>query len=153
MIIDFSKLSTIKIGSKIDVKIIDEDNYNDEIIIGRASNSLVCNGKIGILDDKYDFIEIIDDKLRVGAKTKNSKLYNFTRQNNIAGFEFLSKLPGSIGGTIKMNAGMKSYEISDNLISINGIDKNKFEFGYRYSNIDFPIFWTEFEIKKGLIKI
>jgi len=152
MIIDFSKLSTIKIGSKIDVKIIDEDNYNNEIIIGRASNSLVCNGNIGILDDKYDFIEIIGDRLRVGAKTKNSKLYNFTRKFDIAGFEFLSKLPGSIGGTIKMNAGMKSYEISNNLISINGIDKSNFEFGYRYSNIDFPIFWAEFEIKKGFNK-
>ena len=152
MIIDFSKLSTIKIGSKIDVKIVNEDNYNDEIIIGRASNSLVCSGNIGILDDKYDFIEIIGDRLKVGAKTKNSKLYNFTRRHNISGFEFLSKLPGSIGGTIKMNAGMKSYEISNNLISINGIDKNNFEFGYRYSNINFPIFWAEFEIKKGFNK-
>jgi len=152
MIIDFSKLSTIKIGSKIDVKIIDENNYNNEIIIGRASNSLVCNGDIGILDDKYDFMEIVGDRLRVGGKTKNSKLYNFTRQNNITGFEFLSKLPGSVGGTIKMNAGMKSYEISDNLISINGIDKNNFEFGYRYSNIEFPVFWAEFEIKKGFKK-
>ena len=152
MIIDFSKLSTIKIGSKIDVKIIDEDNYNNEIIIGRASNSLVCNGNIGILDDKYNFIEIVSDRLRVGAKTKNSKLYNFTRRHNISGFEFLSKLPGSIGGTIKMNAGMKSYEISNNLISINGIDKKDFEFGYRYSNINFPIFWAEFEIKKGFNK-
>jgi len=149
MIIDFSKLSTIKIGSKIDVKIVDEDNYNDEIIIGRASNSLVCSGNIGILSDKYDFIEINNNKLKVGAKTKNSKLYNFTRQNNITGFEFLSKLPGSIGGTIKMNAGMKEFEISNNLISINGIDKDNFKFEYRYSNIDFPIFWAEFEITKG----
>jgi len=146
MIIDFSKFSTIKIGSKIDVKVIDESNYNKEIIIGRASNSLVCNGNIGILDDRYDFIEVNNKKLIVGAKTKNSKLYNFTKKNNIGGFEFLSKLPGSIGGTIKMNAGMKQYEISKNLISINGISKDNFEFGYRYSNIDIPIFWVEFEI-------
>jgi len=152
MIIDFSKLSTIKIGSKIDVKIVNEYNYNNEIIIGRASNSLVCSGDIGILSDKYDFIEIIGDKLRVGAKTKNSKLYNFTRKFDISGLEFLSKLPGSIGGTIKMNAGMKNYEISQNLLSINGIDKNNFEFRYRYSSIDFPIFWAEFEIKKGFNK-
>jgi UDP-N-acetylmuramate dehydrogenase len=55
MIIDFSKFSTIKIGSKIDVKIVDENSYNGEIIIGRASNSLVCGGNISILDDKYNF--------------------------------------------------------------------------------------------------
>ena len=149
MIVDFSKLSTIKIGSKIDVKIVDEDNYNNEIIIGRATNSLVCGGEIGILDDKYDFIKIENGYLKVGAKTKNSKFYNFTRKYNIGGFEFLSKLPGSIGGSIKMNAGMKEYEISNNLVAINGIDKNNFEFGYRYSKIDIPIFEVCFDIKEG----
>jgi UDP-N-acetylmuramate dehydrogenase len=149
MIIDFSKYSTILIGSKIDVKIVDENNYNNEIIIGRASNSLICSGNIGILDDKYNFIEIKNGILRVGAKTSNRALYNFAKKNNISGFEFLSKLPGSVGGSIKMNAGMKSYEISNNLISINDKDKNKFEFKYRYSNINEPIFYAEFEIKKG----
>ena len=152
MIVDFSKLSTIKIGVKLDVKIINENNYNNEILIGRASNSLVCGGNIGVLSDKYDFIKIENNKLVVVAKTKNSKLYNFTRQNNIAGFEFLSKLPGSIGGTIKMNAGMKSYEISNNLISVNEIEKNNLEFGYRFSNINFPIFYAKFEIKNGFNK-
>ena len=151
MIIDFSKLSTIKIGSKLNVKVVNEYNYNNEIIIGRASNSLVCSGNIGVLDDEYDFIKLTD-RLIVGAKTKNSKLYNFAKKHNIAGFEFLSKLPGSIGGTIKMNAGMKEYEISNNLLSINGIDKDKFEFGYRYSNIDIPIFWAEFKITQGFNK-
>jgi UDP-N-acetylmuramate dehydrogenase len=149
MIIDFSKLSTILIGSKLDVKIVNEDNYNDELIIGRATNSLVCGGNIGVLDDKYNFIEIKNGLLRVGAKTSNRALYNFTKKNNIAGFEFLSKLPGSIGGSIKMNAGMKSYEISNNLVSINDKNKNEFEFGYRYSHIDEPVFYAEFEIKEG----
>jgi len=152
MIIDFSKLSTIKIGSKLDVKIINKDNYKDEIIIGRATNSLVCSGNIAVLDDKYDFIKIENGYLKVGAKTKNSKLYNFTRKYNIAGFEFLSKLPGSIGGSVKMNAGMKEYEISNLLVAINGIDKNNFEFGYRYSKIDIPIFEVWFDIKEGFDK-
>jgi len=152
MILDFSKLSTIKIGSTLDVKIVDENNYNNEIIIGRATNSLVCGGNIAILDDRYDFIKIEDGYLKVGAKTKNSKLYNFTRKHNISGFEFLSKLPGSIGGSVKMNAGMKEYEISNLLVAINGIDKNNFEFGYRYSHIDIPIFEVWFEIKEGFNK-
>ena len=152
MILDFSKLSTIKIGSILDVKIINEDNYNDEIIIGRATNSLVCSGNIGILDDKYDFIKIDDGILKVGGKTKNSKLYNFTKKYNIAGFEFLSKLPGSIGGSVKMNAGMKQYEISKNLLAINQIPKDKFEFEYRYSNINIPIFEVWFERKEGFNK-
>jgi UDP-N-acetylmuramate dehydrogenase len=149
MIIDFSKLSTIQIGSKIDVKIINEDNFAEELIIGRASNSLVCSGNIGVLDDRYNYITIENGYLKVGAKTSNRALYNFTKKHNIAGFEFLSKLPGSIGGTIKMNAGMKSYEISNNLVSINSKPKSHFEFEYRYSNITEPVFYAEFEIKEG----
>ena len=152
MIIDFSKFSTIKIGSKIDVKIVDEYNYNDELIIGRATNSLVCSGDVAILSDKYDFIKIENGYLKVGAKTKNSKLYNFTRRHNITGFEFLSKLPGSIGGSVKMNAGMKEYEISNNLVSINSIDKKNFKFGYRTSIINSPIFEVCFEINEGFNK-
>jgi len=149
MIIDFSKLSTIQIGAKIDVKIINEDNYNEETLIGRATNSLVCSGNIGVLDDRYNYITIENGYLKVGAKTSNRALYNFTKKHNITGFEFLSKLPGSIGGTIKMNAGMKQYEISNNLVSINSEPKSNFEFGYRYSNINEPIFYAEFEIKEG----
>jgi UDP-N-acetylmuramate dehydrogenase len=152
MIIDFAKLSSIKIGSKIGVKIVDEVNYNDEIIIGRATNSLVCSGNIGVLNDKYDFIQIEKGILKVGAKTKNSKLYNFTRQNNIKGFEFLSKLPGSVGGSVKMNAGMKNYEISQNLIAINGKEKDNFKFEYRYSQINIPIFELWFKIEYGFDK-
>jgi UDP-N-acetylmuramate dehydrogenase len=101
MIIDFSKFSTIKIGSKIDVKIVDENSYNGEIIIGRASNSLVCGGNISILDDKYNFIEIKNGILKVGAKTSNRALYNFAKKNDISGFEFLSKLPGVLAEQLK----------------------------------------------------
>jgi len=65
----------------------------------------------------------------------------------------LAKLPGSIGGSIKMNAGVKEYEISNNLIAIkttNGwIEKEKINFSYRYSDIKEPIFEAIFEVKKG----
>ena len=149
MIIDFSKYSTIKIGSKIRVKITDEANYNNGIIIGKASNSLVCSGNIGILDKKYNFIKIENNILKVGGKTSNRALYNFTKLYNISGFEFLSKLPGTVGGTIKMNGGMKNFEISTPLLSINGKNRDNFIFKYRYSNINSPIFTAEFKIEKG----
>ena len=148
MIIDFSALSTIQIGSKLKVKILNQYNYNGEIVIGRATNSLVCNGNIAILDDRYDFIKI-DKYLKVGAKTPNRKLFNFAKEYDLAGFEFLAKLPGTIGGTVKMNAGMKNFEISTNLVAINGIDKSNFTFSYRSTNIEIPIFEVCFEVKKG----
>ncbi|NPA55632.1 MAG: UDP-N-acetylmuramate dehydrogenase [Epsilonproteobacteria bacterium] len=149
MRVDFAKFSSIKIGSVLDVKIVDDGNYDNEIIIGRATNSLVCSGNIGLLDDKYDFVTIKDGILRVGAKTKNAKLYNFAKAHNIGGFEFLSKLPGSVGGSVRMNAGMKDWVISTYLLSVNSIDKSQFEFGYRYCNITMPIFEVAFEIHQG----
>ena len=151
--IDFSKFSSIKIGPKIKVKIIDEFNYHDEFLIGRATNTLISpNSKnLGILSDKYKFIEYKNGYLRVGGKVKNRVLYNFCKRNNLGGFEFLAHLPGTIGGSIKMNAGVKKEEISNNLVAIKTDklrEKKEFIFSYRYSNINSPIFEAIFEIKR-----
>jgi len=150
-VIDFAKFSSIKIGPKIKVKIIDEFNFSGEFLIGRATNTLISpNAKnLGILSDRYKFIEYKNGFLKVGGKVKNRTLYNFCKRHNIGGFEFLAHLPGTIGGSIKMNAGVKEEEISNNLIAINGIDKNNFTFSYRYSNINFPVFEAVFEIKRN----
>jgi len=153
--INFSKFSSIKIGPKIKVKIIDEENFNNEFLIGRATNTLISpNAKnLGILSDKYKFIEYKNGYLRVGGKVKNRSLYNYCKKNNIGGFEFLAKLPGTIGGSIKMNAGVKEEEISNNLVAIKTLtglkEKKDLNFNYRYSNINTPIFEAIFEIKKG----
>ena len=148
--IDFSKFSSIKIGNKKRVKIVDEWNYENEFLIGNATNTLISpNAKnLGILDDKYDFIEYKNGILKIGGKTKNRKVYRFCKDNNIGGFEFLAHLPGTIGGSIKMNAGVKNEEISNNLLVINNKEKNHFNFSYRYSDINEPVFEAKFEIKR-----
>ena len=148
--IDFSKFSSIKIGNKKRVKIVDEWNYENEFLIGNATNTLISpNAKnLGILDERYDFIEYKNGILKVGGKTKNRKVYSFCKKNNLGGFEFLAHLPGTIGGSLKMNAGVKNEEISNNLISINNKEKKNFEFTYRYSNINEPVFEALFEIKR-----
>ena len=152
--IDFSKFSSIKIGNKKRVKIVDEWNYENEFLIGNATNTLISpNAKnLGILSDRYKFIEYKNGYLKVGGKIKNRVLYNFCKKNNIGGFEFLAHLPGTIGGTIKMNAGVKYEEISNNLVAINNQDKSNFKFSYRFSNIDFPIFEALFELKRDYDK-
>lgn len=154
MIVDFSKLSYIKIGPKIEVKELFEDNFEGETVIGRATNTLISPTPphLAILSDKYKFINL-KNTLHVGAKTQNRVLYSFCKRNDIKGFEFLAKLPGSIGGSIKMNAGVKEYEISNNLIAIKTksgwIEKDKIDFSYRHSDINEPIFEALFEVKKG----
>ena len=152
-IIDFSKFSSIKIGPKIKVKIIDEFNYSNEFLIGNATNTLISPyaKNLGILNKRYDFIEYKNGLLRVGGKTKNRKVYKFCKENNLGGFEFLAHLPGTIGGSIKMNAGVKEEEISNNLVALKTDklrEKSEFDFSYRYSNINEPIFEAIFEIKR-----
>ena len=44
-------------------------------------------------------------------------------KNNLSGFEFLSCIPGTVGGGIRMNAGCFGKEFQDILLSIQAIDK------------------------------
>jgi UDP-N-acetylmuramate dehydrogenase len=155
MIIDFSKLSSIKIGPKTEVKLLNEDNYEGEFIIGRATNTLISPQaeNLAVLDGKYKFITIKNGYMYVGAKTNNRVFYTFCKKNNIKGFEFLNKLPGSVGGAIKMNAGVKKYEISDRLVALktlSGIkEKKDINFRYRNSDIKEPVFEAVFELEEG----
>ena len=56
-------------------------------------------------------------------KTKgDKKVAEFAMENEIEGFEFLSCIPGSIGGGIKMNAGCFSKEFKDIIVSVQAID-------------------------------
>ena len=48
---------------------------------------------------------------------------DFAIDNGLGGFEFLSGIPGTVGGGIKMNAGCFGSEFKDILISIQAIDK------------------------------
>ena len=43
-------------------------------------------------------------------------------ENQIEGFEFLSCIPGSIGGGIRMNAGCYGKEFKDIIVSVQAID-------------------------------
>ena len=158
-IIDFSKYSSIHIGPTIEVKIIDNiGKYDDFYIIGRANNLLVSNNplSLAVLSDKFDYIKINGDKLIVGAATSSGKLLMFCKRNDIAGFEFLAKLPGSIGGLVKMNAGLKQWEIFELIESVKTKDgyikKEDIKHSYRETQIDSIIYEVIFDIKKGFCK-
>ena len=66
MIVDFSRFSSIQIGSKLDVKIVNEDNYNNETIIGKATNSLVCAGNIATSEAAKFLVKLGVDIIKVG---------------------------------------------------------------------------------------
>ena len=157
--IDFKKYTSINIGGKHKVKVINEiNNFSKYTIIGRGNNLLISNNPppLAILGDEFDYIVKKGDKLIVGASTSSGKLLTYCKKNNIADFEFLAKLPGNIGGLVKMNAGLKQWEIFNNLYSIKTQDgeilKNDIPHTYRYTDIKGIIFEVTFDIEQGFSK-
>ena len=111
-------------------------------ILGAGSNTLIrdngVKGAVVKLGKNFSFTKLIDKNIiEVGAATLDRNVANFAKENNLSNFEFLSCIPGSIGGAIVMNSGCYDDDISKILISIKAIDKNKL---------------TEIEIKKEDIK-
>ncbi|MCV6607320.1 MAG: UDP-N-acetylmuramate dehydrogenase [Campylobacterales bacterium] len=154
--IDFSKYSSIKVGSKIQVTILEDDfsDFQKYFILGGANNLLVSDTPppLAILSDKYNYITYENNILTIGGATPSGKIFSFCKRNNIGGLEFLGKLPGKLGGLIKMNAGMKEYEIFNSLLTVTThkktLEKNNIEFGYRYTKIDGVILEATFKIEK-----
>ncbi|WP_428024352.1 UDP-N-acetylmuramate dehydrogenase [Arcobacter sp.] len=158
-LIDFSKYSSIHIGPVVEVLVINEiGNYNGYQIIGRANNLLISNTppKFAVLGEEFDYIKQKEDKLYVGCATKSGKLLSYAKKHNLANFEFLGKLPGNLGGLIKMNAGLKEWEIFNYIDSIKTKDgyikKEDIQYGYRYTNIDTIVYELVFNISSGYSK-
>ncbi len=155
--IDFSKFSSIKVGNKIEVLMIEKGDIipQDRLIIGHANNLLVSPTppELMMLSKDFDFMELNKDILTIGCATPTGKVVSFARKHDIAGFEFFSKLPGSVGGMIAMNAGVKSYEIFNILESIKindeWIDKEKIAHGYRFAKLGGVVSEARFKITHG----
>ena len=98
-------------------------------LLGAGSNILFRdNGVRGVvikLGQNFSFNKIEEDILTVGAATLDRKVASFAKDNNLGNLEFLSCIPGSIGGAITMNSGCYNNDISKVLLSLQAIDKNK----------------------------
>lgn len=157
--LDFSRYSSIKIGPKAEVLVINEiGEYKDYQILGRANNVLVSpkHPKFAILGEEFDYIRKEGDLLYVGCATTSGKLLTYTRNNNIANLEFLAKLPGNMGGLVKMNAGLKSWEVFNYIHSIKTKDgyikKEDIEYSYRHTKLDTIVYEVVFNISYGFSK-
>lgn len=142
--IDFSKFSSIKVGQPEEVLIIEKGDTipNDRYLIGAANNLLISPNPppLMMLGKDFAYIKPLDDAiLEVGAAMPTGRIVSYARKHDIGGFEFCAKLPGTLGGMLAMNAGVKSYEIFNILhsIEIDGewICKEEIEYGYRYAKL------------------
>ena len=157
--IDFSKYSSIHIGPKSEVLVINEiGDYRNHKILGHANNVLISNAptKFAVLGSTFDYIKQKNDLLYVGCATKSGKLLSYAKKNNLANFEFLGKLPGSLGGLVKMNAGLKGFEVFNYIHSIKTaqgyIKKEDIEYSYRHTNINHIVYEVVFNLEWGYQK-
>ena len=118
-------------------------------VLGAGSNVLITDGifdgAVIKLGKNFQNLSILNENMVIaGCGITQKKLSEFSRENNIAGMEFLSCIPGSVGGGIRMNSGCFDREFKDILISIQCIDfdgtvkmidKKKINFYYRGSDI------------------
>ena len=158
MRVDFSKFSSVKIGAELEVAELNEVCDFDGFIIGNACNLLVGAPKqaLAMLGGKFDYIKLGNDILRIGAKTSAKEIFAFAKKHDLKGFELCGSVPGSLGGLIKMNAGLKGRSISDTLLEIGTsnvtLSKDECGFAYRKSDIKGVIFEAVFRAVKGFDK-
>jgi len=129
--------------------------YNSNIpcyVVGKGTNLLVSDkGYPGIiinLSRGFDKIsrQDSDDRifLRAGAGVPMQRLMQYCIKHGLTGIEFLSGIPGSVGGGVAMNAGVNDVEIMDYItditivkgLDIKTIQRSDMSAGYRTLSLD-----------------
>jgi UDP-N-acetylmuramate dehydrogenase len=96
-------------------------------VIGVGSNLLVRDGGIpGVtirLGSVFARIEAVEEDIHAGAGALDLNVALTAQQLGLTGLEFLSGVPGTIGGGLRMNAGAYGGEIKDILVTAQAIDR------------------------------
>ncbi len=111
------------------IKFLKINNSENFFVIGAGSNVLfkddIYDGTVIKLNKNFSRISLLDETTIVaGSGVIDKNLSEFAKENSISGFEFLSCIPGSIGGGIRMNSGCFGREFKDILISVQAAKKN-----------------------------
>jgi len=118
-------------------------------LIGNASNMLIRDGGIDgvVIRLGAAFSEIKQDVslIHAGAGAADINVARRARDGGLAGLEFLSGIPGTIGGAVFMNAGAYGSEMANVFVSCRAVDRSgdrhelssdDLAFGYRRSALD-----------------
>ncbi|MFH1398141.1 MAG: UDP-N-acetylmuramate dehydrogenase [Candidatus Omnitrophota bacterium] len=118
-------------------------------VIGSGSNILVSDkgvdcAVIALNSSYFKKIVFKGNKLYVGAGALLGRIVLSSRKKNLSGLEFLTGIPGTVGGALVMNAGAQNKKIGDLVESILVMDTNcrlktlgkeALSFGYRKSSL------------------
>ena len=151
-----SKHTTFKIGGNADIfvklKSVEQIEKTIETtrkigvplkFIGNGSNILVKDEGIRgvvakICTSTYDFID--ETTLRLDSGLLNAKVARILLDHNLAGFEFASGIPGTLGGAVKMNAGAYGSEMKNIVVSTRYIDLDSDKIEIKEINKTLPMY-------------
>jgi UDP-N-acetylmuramate dehydrogenase len=120
------------------------------MVLGAASNVIIRDGGIaGVvvrLGNRFSEIAVeADHRVRSGTGVLDVRVARAARDAGVAGLEFLSGIPGGIGGALRMNAGAYGGETKDVLIEARGVDRrgtlrtfSNADMGYSYRHSGAP---------------
>ena len=168
---DMSKHTSFKVGGKADIFIKINDiqdlkyildftkkNNIPLTVIGNGSNVLVKdNGIRGItIYLNFDDIQIDEEKngeviVTVGSGVKLAMLAVILQKKGIAGFEFASGIPGTIGGAIRMNAGAYGKEMKEVVENVTYMDEEGNKHKLENEQMDFSYRHSRFKEKQEII--
>lgn len=134
-------------------------------VMGVGSNLLVRDGGVeGVvvrLGRGFTGIAIAEERgaevwVRAGAGCLNHSLAQFCIEHGLAGLEFLSGIPGTVGGALAMNAGAYGVETADVLVQASCVERSgrvrrlspaDLSFRYRHASVPEGAVFTEALLK------
>lgn len=134
------------------MKYLKEDDIK-YYVLGKGSNVILPDSNFqGVIIslEKLNKVEINGLVVEAESGVILNKLINMTVNESLSGLEYLAGIPGTLGGALFGNAGVKEHTIYDNLKSIKIIREGKL-LEINKENIDIDYRYTEFKAKKDII--
>jgi UDP-N-acetylmuramate dehydrogenase len=124
-------------------------------VIGAGSNMIVRDGGVaGVvirLGRGFNDVKVEDHRITAGTAILDVMVARAAQPAGIAGLAFLSGIPGTIGGALRMNGGAYGGETKDVLVETQGVDRQgnlrKFTnremgFSYRHCGVSEDVIFT-----------
>jgi len=97
-------------------------------IVGGLANTIIRDGGIRgatiQLGKSFSEVQVLDGQyIQAGCGALNGNIAAAAVKAGIGGAEFLSGIPGSLGGALRMNAGAYGAEMKDILIGVNAVNR------------------------------
>jgi UDP-N-acetylmuramate dehydrogenase len=95
-------------------------------ILGGMANTIIRDGGVrGVvirLGKPFSEVKVEGTKIYAGAGALNGSVAAAAVKAGIGGLEFLSGVPGTVGGALRMNAGAYGSEVKDILLEVKALD-------------------------------